>query len=103
MSDGSGGKSAAEMAQAEMDLLLSRPIRAACSFCPWSYEGIFGDARELSEAHRQEAHPEAKPVISRRKRRTLTLRQPRLSDAELEEIEVERRRRAAALGIDLGP
>ena len=32
----------------------------ACGFCGWSVTGAFAETRVLAQAHRREAHPEAK-------------------------------------------
>lgn len=59
---------------AEMDALLQarvdeKPIRLACLFCDWSWEGTAGDGRPLQREHLEQQHPEKLEARKTRKRR----------------------------------
>lgn len=76
----------------------AQPLLTACALCGWSYQGDAAEARQKAAEHRSEAHPEIRPT--RRRRAAGGFRQ-RLSDEDTAEIELERRRRARQIGIDL--
>jgi hypothetical protein len=64
-----GGKSAAEMREAQQTNLDNMPTTTRCALCNWVYEGTALEGRELAKGHRRVHHPELKPV--RRKRQSL--------------------------------
>lgn len=80
---------------------LEQPATGSCVLCPkWRVAGTAREVAEFSKAHRELHHPDLKN--SRRRRKTmghlLVFRQ-HMSEAEVDEVEVERQRRMKLLGI----
>jgi len=95
----SGGKTATAIHQEWLD---GMSLKFSCAFCTWSYEGGLTSGRTEAESHRQREHPEIGPY--KRKRGSSGLRpqwRRELKDDEREEVEMERRRRAAEIGVKL--
>ncbi len=79
------------------------PTVTRCAFCSdWTYVGVAKEGREAAIEHRLTVHPDLKPKRRPRAYRSSlsTLRQ-NLSEQDVEEIEVERRKRALLTGVEL--
>ena len=86
--------------QREIELNELQPLTTRCLLCGWSHSSTAADARQKAAEHRSEAHPEL-PPYRRPVRKTLSsFRQYEMDDAEKEEINRERRRRAYLSGVD---
>ena len=98
-----GGKTAAEMDKEDLDKRLKKPLHFECALCDeFVFDGPLGEGKAKAAEHRAEYHPELRP--SRRKRLpplVHVVRRPALSHEELEEVKVERRRRAIETGVVL--
>lgn len=95
-----GGKSAAEM---RAEWLEGMSMRFSCVFCPWTFEGGLAEGRSQAREHRASAHPEI-PPYRRPRRGKLPIRpnwRSDISDEDRQEVETERRRRAALLGVEI--
>lgn len=66
-----GMKSAEQLGADHQAWIDQQAIVTACLFCDWRHEGPAADGRELSLAHRRDAHPEAVKPKPRRRRPTL--------------------------------
>jgi len=87
----------------ELERRLTRPLRFACTFCPWTFEASLEEGKLEAERHRLGEHPGARQT--RRRRRPIPaphlVKRPDLTEEEEEEVALERRRRAALHGIEL--
>ncbi len=73
-----------------------------CAFCDWQYAGTCIEGREAATEHRQTVHPDLRPKRRPRAfRSSLTTFRQNLSKEDVEEIEVERQKRARLIGLDL--
>jgi hypothetical protein len=83
-----------------LTLMDQLPLRTLCAFCGWTCEGTAAVCRERALQHRSRRHPEA--IHKRRYNRNLkSFRQPKLSEEQTTELNVERFKRARLTGVDL--
>ncbi len=75
------------------------PVREGCLFCEWEWWGVAAEGREHYLAHRLLAHPEVQPVRRRPGRHLQSFRQAKLKPEDVEDINLERDKRARLLGI----
>ncbi len=95
-------KTATQMDAEELERRMEKHLRFTCSFCPWEFEGPFGEGRAEAATHRSSEHPEAKQKRRRRGHAAPHLvRRPDLTQEELDAVEDERRRRALLNGVEL--
>ena len=79
-------------------------LHFACSFCPWTYDGLLAEGRIEHDNHRVTAHPDIPPYKRPRRLPGSQVRQSwrsEISDEDREDVEVARRRRANIHGVDL--
>lgn len=97
-------KTAAEIESQYSDYLMNLPMTFRCTFCEFIFEGSARDGLAAAKAHRELKHPHARRTRKRRVRSVQTLgaiRTRMLDEEEMAEINAERRRRAAEMGIEL--
>ena len=78
-----------------------QPLFARCAFCTWEFSGTVAQGRAAAQKHRFKKHPEAVATRRRGRRHLSSFRQNNPDREELAEIEVERKRRAKLIGVDI--
>ena len=76
-------------------------LNFGCRFCSWQFEGGLAEGRLEAENHRAREHPEIPPYRRRRRGAIRMSWRSELAEDEREEVENERRKRAALHGVSI--
>ncbi len=90
-----------EYRQREIDLEDTKPLTVRCLKCGWHWAGPAVAARQKAVEHRSRRHPEIGPYRQPRRKRLSTFRHAKMTEDEINDVEVERRKRAFLAGIDI--
>jgi hypothetical protein len=94
------GRTSAEIDRAELERRMERPLHFGCSLCPWTFDGPLREGKAEAADHRAREHPELRPHRRRRAPQSPHIvRRPALTEEEVEEINLERRRRSIETGV----